>query len=69
MKAVSIFEIDDIPKWKISADIEDERCEQILRRVWDWKSFIFMDAFVGIRSVLSLSKSPFEKIRVDLLFW
>jgi len=43
--------------------------EQILGRVWDWKSLIFMDTFVGSRSVLSLSKSPFEKIRVDLLFW
>lgn len=45
------------------------RYQQILRRVWDWKSFIFMDTFVGIRSVLSLSRSHFEKIRVDLLFW
>jgi hypothetical protein len=27
-----------------------------------------MDTFVGIRSMLSLSKSPFQKIRVDLLF-
>jgi hypothetical protein len=43
--------------------------EQISRRVLEWKSLIFMDTFVGIRSVLWLSKSPFEKIRVDLLFW
>jgi hypothetical protein len=41
--------------------------EQISGRVWDWKSLIFMDTFVGIRSVLSLSKSLFEKIGVDFI--
>jgi len=25
MTVISIFEIDDVPKWKISADIEDKK--------------------------------------------